>query len=551
MNMDLSFRKKIILSVITPIIVIITTFVILTYHNSMDTFENDLSQYQIDIKKAKRAHLKSLVSLAINTIEKPVSEGNLDQAIDIINTLKFDTSNYFFIMTLDGTALANGRNPAIRGKDFSNNKSVLNQIEAVTKKDGYLTYLSGRPGDDSGVHEKMAYLEMIPNTNWYIGTGFYIDEIAHTIKEKQSKGEEELNNLIRNLILISLSLLLIVVMLAFAFVKRLYAVIGGEPYEIESVVQRIASGDFTSIKRDNIEPIGIYGAVYEMVNKLQSIISDINNATHSLNTSADKMIESAHHVKLDSQTQMEQLEQTATAMNEMTFTAEEVARNALDAANATQSANENADQGNEIVSSMNQSITCLLAGMEQVQQVITELEVKTVGIGSILDVIRGISEQTNLLALNAAIEAARAGEQGRGFAVVADEVRHLATRTQQSTEEIQQMISQLQNAAQQSVSLMKKNMQDAQSTAQKSTTASQALEGIRESIIFIESMSTQIAAAAEEQTNVASDINQSIVSIRDLANKTAISSDGTVENANELSMISNELQQAVKIFKLD
>ncbi|WP_171039054.1 methyl-accepting chemotaxis protein [Pseudoalteromonas sp. S1727] len=549
--MDLSFRKKIILSVITPIIVIITTFVILTYHNSMDTFENDLSQYQIDIKKAKRAHLKSLVSLAINTIEKPVSEGNLDQAIDIINTLKFDTSNYFFIMTLDGTALANGRNPAIRGKDFSNNKSVLNQIEAVTKKDGYLTYLSGRPGDDSGVHEKMAYLEMIPNTNWYIGTGFYIDEIAHTIKEKQSKGEEELNNLIRNLILISLSLLLIVVMLAFAFVKRLYAVIGGEPYEIESVVQRIASGDFTSIKRDNIEPIGIYGAVYEMVNKLQSIISDINNATHSLNTSADKMIESAHHVKLDSQTQMEQLEQTATAMNEMTFTAEEVARNALDAANATQSANENADQGNEIVSSMNQSITCLLAGMEQVQQVITELEVKTVGIGSILDVIRGISEQTNLLALNAAIEAARAGEQGRGFAVVADEVRHLATRTQQSTEEIQQMISQLQNAAQQSVSLMKKNMQDAQSTAQKSTTASQALEGIRESIIFIESMSTQIAAAAEEQTNVASDINQSIVSIRDLANKTAISSDGTVENANELSMISNELQQAVKIFKLD
>ncbi|MDQ9094066.1 methyl-accepting chemotaxis protein [Pseudoalteromonas haloplanktis] len=549
--MDLSFRKKIILSVITPIIVIITAFVILTYHNSMDTFENDLSQYQIDIKKAKRAHLKSLVSLAINTIEKPVSEGNLDQAIDIINTLKFDTSNYFFIMTLDGTALANGRNPAIRGKDFSNNKSVLNQIEAVTKKDGYLTYLSGRPGDDSGVHEKMAYLEMIPNTNWYIGTGFYIDEIAHTIKEKQSKGEAELNSLIRNLILVSFALLLIVVMLAFAFVKRLYAVIGGEPYEIESVVQRIASGDFTSINRGNIEPIGIYGAVYQMVNKLQNIISGINSATHSLNTSAGKMIESAHLVKLDSQTQMEQLEQTATAMNEMTFTAEEVARNALDAANATQSANENADQGNKIVSSMNQSITCLLAGMEQVQQVITELEVKTVGIGSILDVIRGISEQTNLLALNAAIEAARAGEQGRGFAVVADEVRHLATRTQQSTEEIQQMISQLQNAAQQSVSLMKKNMQDAQSTAQKSTTASQALEGIRESIIFIESMSTQIAAAAEEQTNVASDINQSIVSIRDLANKTAISSDGTVENANELSMISNELQQAVKVFKLD
>ena len=287
-----------------------------------------------------------------------------------------------------------------------------------------------------------------------------------------------------------------------------------------------------------------------MVNKLKAIIYDINDASSTLNTSAETMINNAHSVKEDSQTQMEQLELTATAMNQMTFTAEEVARNALEASNSTQKANENAKQGNEIVASMNESITSLASGMQEVEQVLTELEDKTIGIGSILDVIRGISEQTNLLALNAAIEAARAGEQGRGFAVVADEVRHLATRTQQSTDEIQLMITQLQNSAKQSVSLMGTNMQGAQSTYEKSATARKALEDIRESISFIENMNTQIATAAEEQTNVATDINKSIVSIRDLANKTAASSDGTLENANELSTLSHELQQAVKAFKL-
>jgi methyl-accepting chemotaxis protein len=548
--MDLSFKKKIILSVITPIIAIIAIFVLLTYNNSIDTFNSDLAHYQTDITQAKRYHLKSLVSLALNTIEEPITAGNNEQAIDIINNLKFDSTNYFFIMTIDGIALANGRNPAIRGKDLSKNKSVLKQIEAVTKKDGYLTYLSGRPGDNSAIYEKMAYLEMIPGTNWYIGTGFYIDEIAHTIQEKQLNGEIKLNSFIRNLILVALFLLAIVIALALVFVKRLHEVIGGEPYEIESVVKKIASGDFTTTSNNALNPTGIYGAVQQMVNKLKAIIYDINDASSTLNTSAETMINNAHSVKEDSQAQMEQLELTATAMNQMTFTAEEVARNALEASNSTQKANENAKQGNEIVASMNESITSLASGMQEVEQVLTELEDKTIGIGSILDVIRGISEQTNLLALNAAIEAARAGEQGRGFAVVADEVRHLATRTQQSTDEIQLMITQLQNSAKQSVSLMGTNMQGAQSTYEKSATASKALEDIRESISFIENMNTQIATAAEEQTNVATDINKSIVSIRDLANKTAASSDGTLENANELSTISHELQQAVKAFKL-
>ena len=549
--MDLSFRKKIILSVITPIIAIIAIFVLLTYNNSIDTFDSDLAHYQTDITQAKRHHLKSLVSLALNTIEEPITAGNNEQAIDIINNLKFDSTNYFFIMTIDGIALANGRNPAIRGKDLSKNKSVLKQIEAVTKKDGYLTYLSGRPGDNSAIYEKMAYLEMIPGTNWYIGTGFYIDEIAHTIQEKQLNGEIKLNSFIRSLILVALFLLAIVIALALVFVKRLYEVIGGEPYEIESVVKKISSGDFTTTSNNTSNPTGIYGAVQQMVNKLKNIIYDINGASSTLNTSAEAMINSAHSVKEDSQTQMEQIELTATAMNQMTFTAEEVARNALEASNSTQKANENAKQGNEIVASMNESITSLVSGMQEVEQVLTELEDKTSGIGSILDVIKGISEQTNLLALNAAIEAARAGEQGRGFAVVADEVRHLATRTQQSTDEIQLMITQLQNSAKQSVSFMGTNMQGAQSTYEKSVTASKALADIRESIAFIENMNTQIATAAEEQTNVATDINKSIVSIRDLANKTAVSSDGTLENAHELSTISHELQQAVKAFKLD
>ncbi|MGJ8581739.1 MAG: methyl-accepting chemotaxis protein, partial [Psychromonas sp.] len=248
--------------------------------------------------------------------------------------------------------------------------------------------------------------------------------------------------------------------------------------------------------------------------------------------------------------QMMQLEQTSTAMNQMTVTVDEVARNALQASSAADQANTHSNQGIGVVNDMNTNIETLVEGINNVQHVMNNLEGEIDNIGKIIEVIRAISEQTNLLALNAAIEAARAGEFGRGFSVVADEVRSLANRTQESTSEIQNMINSLQNESKNSVELMHINVNNANTTAKKSQEANNALEEIRNSVSIIQDMNNQIATAAEEQTLVAGEINESIVDINDIAKVTLSTSDKNTEAAQGLLDIAAALNKRVEIFKL-
>ena len=287
-----------------------------------------------------------------------------------------------------------------------------------------------------------------------------------------------------------------------------------------------------------------------MVGSLKDIIENINTSSTQLNSVSKTMSESASKVNESSESQMIQLEQTSTAMNEMTMTVDEVARNALQASTAADQANEQSNQGIAVVSDMNTNISILVNGITSVQQVMAKLEGEIDDIGSIIEVIRSISEQTNLLALNAAIEAARAGEFGRGFAVVADEVRSLANRTQASTTEIQAMINSLQNESKNSIELMQVNVNNAQMTAEKSQQANNALEEIRRSVSVIQDMNNQIATSAEEQTLVAGEINQSIVGINDIAKVTFDSSANNAKRAQELLSISIDLNKSVDVFKL-
>ena len=237
-------------------------------------------------------------------------------------------------------------------------------------------------------------------------------------------------------------------------------------------------------------------------------------------------------------------------MNEMTVTVDEVARSALSASDAANDASTNSVAGLAVVDEMNNSIGILVTNISNVSQVIHNLEQETESIGSILDVIRGIADQTNLLALNAAIEAARAGEQGRGFAVVADEVRNLASRTQQSTEEIQVMITKLQSEAKKSVQLMTSNTSDAEITASKTHDAHESLSAILVSVSVIHDMNSQIATAAEEQSHVAVEINRSVVQISDSSNKSYNETEQTSKLARELNIMAIQLDEIVSQFKL-
>lgn len=353
-------------------------------------------------------------------------------------------------------------------------------------------------------------------------------------------------NLISGLLFIILGIASVYVLIT----KLMYVPIGGEPKEIEALVDKIANGDLTNIPQLDANSVGVYRSTLTMANNLKDIISDINDSSKELLQVSSQLGDSSGKVNTSSQSQMLQLEQVATAMNEMTATVADVAQNAVEASRSSDDASESSKQGLSVVAEMNQDITRLVGSMGQVQEVITSVQGETENVGGILDVIRGIADQTNLLALNAAIEAARAGEYGRGFAVVADEVRTLATKTQESTNEIQSMIESLQLQASRSVTLMTENASGAEQTLIKSDEASNSLAQIEAKIQLIQDMNNLIATAAEEQSHVAAEINENVVNVNDLAASTTVDVQENVHTAENLNAMANRLSDAIRIFKV-
>ncbi|MFD2113857.1 methyl-accepting chemotaxis protein [Thiorhodococcus fuscus] len=248
--------------------------------------------------------------------------------------------------------------------------------------------------------------------------------------------------------------------------------------------------------------------------------------------------------------QQNEIQQVATAMTQMSATVQEVARNAANASQAALEADTQAQAGHRVVNETVDTINALAEEVGRTADVIQRLKGDSLSIGSILNVIGDIAKQTNLLALNAAIEAARAGEQGRGFAVVADEVRTLASRTQQSTQEINQMIEQLQAGANQAVAAMELGRVKAEATVAQASNTSAALQAITDVIDTIKSMNIQIASAAEEQSATAEEINRNIVSISDVANETAEGSQQTASASDDLARVAVDLQSQVGRFQV-
>lgn len=311
-------------------------------------------------------------------------------------------------------------------------------------------------------------------------------------------------------------------------------------------------GDLTSrLKVTGTDEIGQLAESFNgFISKIQQIIQEVTASTSQLSAAAEEMSMITGETQSGVQRQQTETSLVATAMNEMSSTVHEVANNAESAASAASQADNQAEQGKQIVSSTMSSITALASEVETASNVINQLEKDSESIGSILEVIRGIAEQTNLLALNAAIEAARAGEQGRGFAVVADEVRSLASRTQESTQEIQDMIERLQKGSRDAVTAMEAGKEQAHQTVGQASQAEASLSEISSAVAQINEMNAHIAQAARQQGEVAEETNKNIVNITQVAEGTANGAEQLATASQEMASLAVNLESQVSHFKI-
>ncbi|MBL4816109.1 MAG: methyl-accepting chemotaxis protein [Shewanella sp.] len=287
-----------------------------------------------------------------------------------------------------------------------------------------------------------------------------------------------------------------------------------------------------------------------MVASFQQLIEEVIESVEIMNHSCGELSLNATKASEGVSRQLNETDMVATAITEMGATIEEIAKNTELAAERAASTHNNAQMGQVGVEQTIEKIQSLAEQLNSSAQVVNDLEKDSETIGTVLDVIRGIAEQTNLLALNAAIEAARAGEQGRGFAVVADEVRSLALRTQESTEEIASIIQTLQSRTRSIVQLMEATQKQGGESAEQAASAGSLLQQINADVGNIMDMSTQIAAAIEEQSMVASEVNKNVVVIRDIAQESAVTADENAQASGEVKARAERLQHAVSAFKI-
>tara|TARA_R110001583_G_scaffold44599_5_gene141413 strand:- start:2126 stop:3799 length:1674 start_codon:yes stop_codon:yes gene_type:complete len=547
-----SLRVQIYALAFIPFLIVALLGIYLQF-NSLNTFGNDVNKLtQETILTIEKSRLKTVMDSVESIIQPYVNKSGTegyDAALKMLSNISFDDgSGYIFAYKEDGERVLMGNKTAGIGKNYwdlqdKQGQYIIRDLVSKSKQGGsFYTYWFPKP-NETLASPKYSYAIYISKWDLMIGTGFYIDSMDKVISTIDESIAESQSIGITNTMVTTLIVAIIVGFIVSFATKLLYSGLKN----LSSSVKALASGEGNLTQTIVSSPIDILNDIANYFNHfLSSLADDVRNIKHTstdLSNMAVQSTERQRRLEDSSEQQKQETTQVATAVEEMASTSAEIANSAEVTRTSAEKAETEMQNILAQVQSSNQRMNELNLLLENVEQSLQELGGNVESINSVLGVIQGISEQTNLLALNAAIEAARAGEQGRGFAVVADEVRTLAQRSQQSTVEISGILDSLKSSSQRTI-------QDMSESAEKRAAVSDAMSAIRGlidstsgSIKELTEMNIHISTAASEQSTVASQIAESITGIASLAEEIGEGSSVSREKFEELESLSNELNQ--------
>ena len=556
-----SIKTRLISLATLPLILLTLILLLVTASQIKKMQSESVRSAEEILTESKREELKHIIDMAYSAIA-PLYEGggSRDDAVAILQNMSFGEDGYIFGYTEDAVRVFSGNSQANIGESYydfqdTNGVYLIRDLIAAGKKNvtgqssEFVTYHFPRLGGDIA-YPKLSYAIFLDEWNLMIGTGIYIDHIEQQVSTLEAIISESSEHLLMLVFIVALIALLVFTSMGLMISRSILRPLDEATQSIFSLSQ--GEGDLT--QRLDVSDEHEMGALATQTNALlstlQTLIQKVKQVAHSVSEQGHTLTDQANNINQLSAAQHTEIDQIASATTQMSESASQAAHNASNAARAARNAEQESHAALASVERTRGEMHNLTDALARTSDVVSHVGADVENISVVLQVIENIAEQTNLLALNAAIEAARAGEQGRGFAVVADEVRTLASRTQGSTEEIQQMIDKLQKGARNAANVMADSIKNSENTSAGIDATAANLNAISQAVNTLSDENTQIATAAEQQRVVSGDISGRIAGVAGQTTELAGISTQNARVANELEDKVRELEGLIGQFRV-